>query len=32
MTIVSAVLMIAVSLMTPRACPGQTTLAKYFAG
>jgi len=21
-----------VSLLTPRACPGQATLAKYFAG
>ena len=32
MTLISAVLMIVVSLMTPRACPGQATLAKYFAG
>jgi hypothetical protein len=32
MTLISALLMIVVSLMTPRACPGQATLAKYFAG
>jgi len=32
MTLVSALLMIVVSLLTPRACPGQATLAKYFAG
>ncbi len=32
MTIVSALLMWSVSLLTPRACPGQATLAKYFAG
>ena len=32
MTIVSALLMIVVSLLTPRARPGQATLAKYFTG
>ncbi len=32
MTLISALLLIVVSLMTPRACPGEATLAKYFAG
>jgi hypothetical protein len=32
MTIVSALLMMTVSLLTPRACPGQATLDRYFAG
>ena len=32
MTLISALLMVVVSLLTPRACPGQATLAKYFAG
>jgi solute:Na+ symporter, SSS family len=32
MTIISALLMLVCSLLTPRALPGQVTLAKYFAG
>jgi solute:Na+ symporter, SSS family len=32
MTLVSALLMFVVSILTPRARPGQATLAKYFAG
>jgi solute:Na+ symporter, SSS family len=32
MTLVSAALMIVVSLLTPRTLPGRVTLARYFAG
>jgi solute:Na+ symporter, SSS family len=32
MTLISALLMVVVSMLTPRARPGRATLAKYFAG
>jgi solute:Na+ symporter, SSS family len=32
MTLISALLMIVVSLLTPRTLPGRVTLARYFAG
>jgi hypothetical protein len=32
MTLMSAVLMVIVSKLTPRARPGHATMAKYFAG
>jgi hypothetical protein len=32
MTLMSAVLMVIVSKLTPRARPGHVTMAKYFAG
>jgi len=32
MTLISALLMVLVSMLSPRACPGRATLARYFAG
>jgi len=32
MTLISALLIVLVSMLTPRACPGRATLARYFAG